>query len=225
MFRNDPDGKMRTEPSARLKRGLMLCTALVSVAAALAPAPAFAANYYTLGGGAQTLFSADPAIGTPSNTVVNIDTPLSFQVTVNTTTAATSQTTVTNSGAISSPGYGIWALAETSNIAVTVNGTVTASGNGVTIDSSFTPDGGSSTLNGSGSITSTGAAAIWLLADGNPGGANGSVTLDGISGGINGATWGILVDSNGTHAANPGGVVNLGMNTVLGAITAGGNRH
>lgn len=178
------------------------------------------ANDYTLDGGpAITILSPiDPAILTAQVPVVTIDAAHNGQLTVNSTTAATSTIIVTGTGSIDSAGYGIYGLAMTSNITTNIAGSVTAVGNGVTLDSRFAPDGGSVTLNGAGSATSTGAAAVWLLADTNTGG----VTLDGLTGGINGATWGVLVNSNGTWVNSAGGDVNIGQTTPLGAVTAGG---
>ena len=131
----------------------------------------------------------------------------------------TGNTNIVIDGNITSTSAAVYGTATSGNQSITVNGgTIKSSAdNGLVLDSRFAPDGGNVTVTGNSgaTVTSTPASAIWALAD------TGTVTIDGFSGGINGGTWGILVNSNGTYSTNAGGVVNIGQNQALGNINAG----
>lgn len=110
---------------------------------------------------------------------------------------------------------GAFITTTTGNVTAVINDNVTSAIHGVAINSKFAPDTGDISVTGTGSLGSgsnTGAGA-WLVTD------TGNVTMDGFSS-IQGGSNGILIDSNGTWAGNPGGDVNLGTTTALGPITA-----
>jgi fibronectin-binding autotransporter adhesin len=204
------------------------CFAATNLVLATGGANVALANDYTVGGGAPIAINPafDPSILTLQDTVVNIATDHNSSLTVNTQTAPTSDINVSSGATISGGGWGIWALSYNSNTTVVHDGVITTSGNGMDLDTRYTAggDAGSVTVRGAGSITA-GATGIWAKTDGTSGIANdaktGTVTIDGLGGGINAGLWGILVQSNGTYAGHPGGDVNIGQTSVIGKIVAG----
>lgn len=199
------------------KQASAFAIALAICAAGMATAAA--ANSVSINGGAPAPVTGTIVVVAPaSNVDVVVDTADvdPGYIYVDSDTGAR-QTITVNAGRTvnATGGYAIYGVSKTSAITGTINGTVTATGNAVTLDSRFGPDGGSVALNGSGRIASSGAAGIWLLND------IGTTTLDGITGGISGINYGVLVNTNG--GATAGGDVNIGMTTRLGAVTSAGH--
>jgi hypothetical protein len=110
---------------------------------------------------------------------------------------------------------GAYITSTTGNISAIINGSMTSAGNGIVMDSRFAGDGGNLNLSGTGSLGNATniLAGAWLLTD------IGTVTMNGLSS-IQGGTYGILVNSNGTYSGLPGGDVNLGTTVALGTVTS-----
>jgi hypothetical protein len=125
--------------------------------------------------------------------------------------------TVDAARSVNGLGIGVWMNSGTGNIDATINGTVATTGNTFTLNTQWALDGGNITVTGGpnamlGSASTVGAGS-WLLAD------TGSITLNGFKS-IQGGTYGILVNTNGSWSGtNTGSAVNLGTTTPLGAIT------
>ena len=209
---------MKTKFTKQPVSSIAIATALATACATIATPSS--ANSVSINGGPATITTGSIFVVAPGSDVdvlidsSDIDPGFIY---VDYDTGERQTITVTAGRTVNNPaGYGIYGVSKTSAITVTIEGTVRASGNAVTLDSRFAPDGGSVTLNGSGRIASPGLAGVWLLND------IGVTTLDGITGGMSGVNFGALINPNGTYASAAGGDVNIGMNTRLGDVTSDG---
>jgi hypothetical protein len=204
------------------RAGLLTSTALATALIAITSGALISgaqANTVTVGGLAAPDATPLFILVAPGNldTVVNVNTTNITGAAVEGVRvigfAGKTDLTVDAGKSISGVITGAYLTSTTGNNTATINGTVTGSAYGIIQDARFAGDGGNVTVKGTGAVTGTGAAAIWLLAD------TGKVTVDGLAGGIKGGTFGILVNANGTYTGNPGGAINLGITTALGPIT------
>ncbi len=204
-----------------VKCGLL---ASASVAALLlAGAGSAGANDVTVGG-VPSVFNLPSFISVTSpaaNTVITVNTQDitpggAFGGVEVSALNASNSVTVDAGRSVTALAHGIYVTSAAGAITVVDNGTVSGGFSGAYLNSGFAADGGNIDLSGSGTLQGSGQAGAWLITD------TGSVKMDGFST-IKGATWGILVNSNGSWLGAPLGTktgdVNLGMNTPLGDVT------